>query len=58
MTSESVASGVYGSAWNAKIDDVDDTLFGNFLFGVDITSASAFSPSSITAATTSIDGNF
>lgn len=58
VTSESVASGVYGSAWNAKIDDVDDTLFGNFLFGVDITSASAFSPSSITAATTSIDGNF
>ncbi|MEK7073302.1 MAG: hypothetical protein AAB974_02585 [Patescibacteria group bacterium] len=58
ISNETVAAGIYGSTWNTKLDDVVDTLFGNFLIGTDITSALDYSPATVTAGTTSIDGNF
>ena len=58
LANETVAAGLYGTAWGSKIDDVAEVLYGNFLFGTDIAATSAFSPSTATSNTTSIDGNF
>lgn len=55
ISSEAVASGLYGTNWNQQIDDVPDAFFTNYTVGADITAASQFSPSSASAAATSIN---
>ena len=44
IASESVASQLYGSAWNKQIDDVADGLFGNYVMGGEIELDSQYDP--------------
>ncbi len=49
ITSEAVATGLYGSDWNKKIDDMPDGFFPNYKIGKTIESASGFSVTGETA---------
>ena len=55
IANEEVATSLYGAAWNTKIDDLSDTLYGNYQFGAAITSTGGYDPVSETSATTKID---
>jgi len=57
VTSESVATDLYGSQWNTQIDDVPDGFFTNYSIGDAIDSSSQFNVSSTTSAATSISVN-
>lgn len=50
ITSEAVAKALYGTTWNKKIDDVSDAFAGDYVFGLDVASASDYSPLSEAAA--------
>lgn len=39
VKSEAVATALYGSTWNKKIDDINDAFYVNYLFGADINAA-------------------
>lgn len=39
ITSEALATQLYGANWNQMIDDVSDAFFTNYTYGADITSA-------------------
>ena len=58
VTSESIASTIYGPYWNQMIDDLPDTLYTSYTFGADIGSATSFVPSNEMSNTTSIDANY
>ena len=45
VKTEAIATALYGSTWNRKIDDLSDAFFGNYEFGDDITTADDFDPS-------------
>ncbi len=55
ISSEAVASALYGANWNKMIDDVPDAFFTNYTVGSDVTSASMFSPSTASAGAASIN---
>lgn len=55
IDSESIATGLYGSDWSKKIDDLPDAFFVNYKLGSKIASISEFSPATITAKAVSID---
>jgi uncharacterized repeat protein (TIGR01451 family) len=55
VTSETVATGLYGSAWNKNVDDLPDPFFINYTVGADIVNVSDFSPAGQTSAATSIN---
>jgi len=57
VTSESVATSLYGSNWNTKIDDISDAFFGDYTFGTDITSVGSYSPSSEMSVASTIEAN-
>lgn len=38
ISSEAVAAALWGSDWGTRIRDIDDTVFGNYTLGADITS--------------------
>lgn len=38
ITSEAVASALWGTSWASRVRDVDDSVFGNYTLGSDITS--------------------
>jgi hypothetical protein len=42
VATEAVATALYGSDWNTKIDDIADTFFTNYEMGGDLSSASAY----------------
>jgi plastocyanin len=50
VTGESVAVSMYGTAWNAMIDDVPDAFFGNYRMGADIETALDFDPAEVAAS--------
>lgn len=58
VTSEYVASSIYGPYWNQMIDDLPDTLYSGYIFGSDITTPTSFVPSNEMSNVTSIDANF
>lgn len=58
IKSEAVASALYGSDWNKKIDDISDVFFLDYAFGADVNAASDFSVTGETAGTSTIDQNF
>ncbi|MFH1611370.1 MAG: YCF48-related protein [Patescibacteria group bacterium] len=58
IASESIASSLYGSAWNTHIDDISDAFFRNYSFGDDINSASDYSVADAIASVSSLDDNF
>ncbi|MFZ2804527.1 MAG: Ig-like domain-containing protein [Patescibacteria group bacterium] len=45
VTSESIASSLYGAIWNTKIDDINDAFYANYTFGADINSTTDYIPS-------------
>ncbi len=55
VTSESIATALYGSAWNTKIDDVPDGFFSNYSIGTAIESSSSYSSTSESAAAVNIN---
>lgn len=42
VTSEGIATSLYGSDWNKKIDDINDAFYVNYTFGSAINSASDY----------------
>lgn len=55
VMSEEIAIGLYGSAWNMKIDDVPDAFFGNYRSGANVESAADFDPTSVSASVPDIN---
>ena len=55
IQSEALATCLYGSNWNTKIQDVPDAFFVNYSVGADISSCGDFVPANATAAATSIN---
>lgn len=55
VTTEAVASTLYGADWNKKIDDVPDAYFTNYTVGSPIQNASDYSPAQQTAAAVDIN---
>lgn len=45
IASEQIASSLYGSSWNKKIDDIPDGFFSNYSIGSPIDLASQYDPS-------------
>jgi alpha-L-arabinofuranosidase len=50
VTTEQVASAVYGSAWNTKVDDLSDAFFFNYTVGAPLTDTTSYVPANVTAA--------
>lgn len=57
VTSEAIATSLYGANWNTKIDDLNDAFYTDYTFGPDITSATEFNPTIEAATVLNIDGN-
>ncbi len=57
VTTEAIATSLYGSAWNTRIDDISDTFYTDYTFGSDVTPTASFSPSTETSGVSSIDAN-
>jgi hypothetical protein len=45
VTTEALATQLYGTAWNKYIDDISDVFYGNYKFGTDITTSGNYIPS-------------
>lgn len=45
VKTEELATSLYGSAWNTKIDDISDAFYTNYVFGAEVVSSTDFSPS-------------
>ncbi len=58
VTSESTASALYGSTWNTKVDDIADTFYTDYQFGMDIILAQDFVIANEQNAAPSINDNF
>ena len=54
IENEAVATSLYGSNWNTKIDDLPDAFLATYKYGPSIGVASAFNPSNESAAAVSI----
>jgi photosystem II stability/assembly factor-like uncharacterized protein len=54
VTSEAVASSLYGPSWNKSIDDISDAFYTNYNFGSDINDANEFQLSAEVDNSTSI----
>ncbi|MFA5947180.1 MAG: hypothetical protein WC813_04120 [Patescibacteria group bacterium] len=57
VNGEAVASSLYGGTWNKQIDDIPDGFFGNYKKGADVNGLSDFTPSAVTTAAVSINGD-
>lgn len=55
ISTEALASEKYGDNWNTKVDDIDDTFFGNYKFGSDILNSSDYNVGAETTSAGSID---
>ncbi len=58
VKTEAAASGLYGSDWNKKVDDISDAFFTNYAFGADVNVAADFSAATEQTMTPSISDNF
>lgn len=58
ISSEAVATELYGASWNTQIDDISDAFYGNYVIGNSISSATSYNPSNAEAATPTIEINF
>lgn len=54
ITTEFLASTLYGSNWNTQIDDVPDAFYVNYVVGTAINSGADYNPTTIRNASTSI----
>ncbi|MFA5936242.1 MAG: hypothetical protein WC787_05330 [Patescibacteria group bacterium] len=57
VTSENLASLLYGQNWNTKVDDVADTFFTNYLIGTSVEPGNAFQVAEELTAATAISAN-
>lgn len=55
IASEAVASALYGSDWNTKVDDIPDAFFVNYQQGAEIASVGDFNPVSVRQAASTFD---
>jgi photosystem II stability/assembly factor-like uncharacterized protein len=55
VTSESVATALYGSQWNKAIDDISDAFYTNYTFGPDVSDAVEYQGQAETDNATSIN---
>lgn len=55
VTTEEVATALYGEDWNAKIDDIPDTFYMNYAFGDDIGTAEGYGVTSEMESAPTID---
>jgi len=55
VASETVARDLYGTSWNALIDDIADAFYTDYRFGADIASAAAYDKAAELAAAPTID---
>ena len=55
VASEELATALYGSSWNTKIDDIPDTFYTNYTFGTEIGSESDFNPTAESAQSPTFD---
>lgn len=44
ITSQTIASELYGSNWNTKIDDLSDAFINDYFYGSNVTSSNQYSP--------------
>ena len=51
VSSEADATAMYGTNWNTKIDDVQDSFFGNYTIGDTLDLSTATPPTSVPSAT-------
>lgn len=56
--SEEVATGLYGTDWNKKIDDISDAFFGNYSFGTKIEKTSDYDVAAEKTSVSGLDENF
>lgn len=54
---EATAVALYGSDWNAKIDDVSDAYFTNYRLGEEVASVAGYSPAVVAAKAVSISAD-
>ena len=57
ITTEQIASTLYGPDWNTKVHDIPDTFFVNYTIGSPINQANDFNIAEISALATSIDAD-
>lgn len=57
VSTEALATSLYGSTWNQMIDDVPDAFFVNYSVGSAINVATDFTPATVTTAATSINAD-
>ncbi len=55
ISSESVATSLYGSTWNQQIDDISEAFYGNYEMGENIDSASEYDPDEEERSVSTID---
>ncbi len=55
ISSEEIATALYGTAWSQQISVIQDALFLNYSFGNSIAKATDFSPSAVQAAAVTLD---
>lgn len=55
VTTEALASEKYANDWNTKVDDIDDSFFGNYKFGNDILNSGDYNVSAETTSAGTID---
>ena len=57
ITTESIATQLYGLAWNKQISDVPDVFFANYTVGAPITSKEMYSPSTESSSVPTVQEN-
>ncbi len=50
ITSELIAATLYGPDWNQMVDDINDVLYGNYVFGSNVISPADYDPATATAS--------
>lgn len=55
LTTETIASTLYGNSWNLQVDDIPDTFYENYSFGDDVVSAGQYFPQNERDNTPTID---
>lgn len=58
VSSEFIASTLYGIDWNKKVDDISDAFFGNYRMGTKIDTSTQFSVASVLVSVNGLDQNF
>jgi hypothetical protein len=57
VKTEAAAIALYGADWNKKIDDIEDTFYGDYSFGTDISTATDFNATTEQSAAATINDN-